>query len=140
MSADWEVQKALYDKLKADSTFMALISNNIFDEAPTNEDYPYVLFSDAIENTDNTLLFNGYEVFQTIKIYTKPYGLGSYTGKQILSRMNVVLNMKKFSMDTYNMIICKYDGSRTIKMKDKRVITVRYQVLAEDNTQINLSS
>ena len=136
MSATWEVQKVVVAQLKADSTFMNLISNRISDEPPTNEEYPYVTVGDAVEVSDNSLSYNGYDTSITFMIHTKPAGLGTYTAKQILKAMNDVLNMKKFDMTGYTMIICKFDNAVTDRDGDKRNILVRYQVLSDTNTLI----
>ena len=142
MSAQWECQRVLYEQLKADSTFMALISNKLYDEPLTNLSYPYVVIKDAIENPDNNLCHNGYDTDIIFKIYTKPGGLGFYTAKTILTAMNNVLNMKKFTMTGFIMLICKYDNSSTRggsskSRKDIRSITVRYNVLSYSNTEIS---
>ena len=136
MSAQWEAQKALYDQLSADSTFMNLIGSRLYDEPPTNNTYPYVVVGDAIEIPDNTLSYKGYDTSVTFTIYTKPAGLGSYTAKQILEEMNRILNMKKFSMDTLTMIICKFENALTDRDGDIRTMSVRYQVLSDENTLI----
>ena len=138
MSASWEVQKVLYDKLKANSTFMNLISS-LSDEPPTNQTQPYVVVGDAIENTDNTICKNGYEVIQFFKIYTKPGKLGFYPAKQIYIAMNNVLNMKKFTLSgNLYMINCKLDNMQTIRKDDIRQITARYQVLVGDRSNLNI--
>ena len=137
MSAQWECQKVLYEQLKADSTFMALISNKLYDEPPTNLSYPYVVIGDSVEVPDNDLCHNGYDTDIMFKIYTKPGGLGFYTAKTILTAMNNVLNMKKFDMVGFTMIICKFDNSITQRNNDIRSITVRYNVLTD--TMIDVS-
>ncbi len=126
----------LVAQLKADSTFMDLISNRIYDEPNTNEQYPYVIVGDTIETTDNSLSYNGYDTSINFTIKTKPAGLGFYTAKQILNAMNDVLNMKKFAMDGFVMNICKFDNMVTDRDGDIRSILVRYQVLSDTNTLI----
>lgn len=137
MSAQWECQRVLYEQLKADSTFMALISSKLYDEPPTNLNYPYVVIGDSVEVPDNDLCHNGYDTDIMFKIYTKPGGLGFYTAKTILTAMNNVLNMKKFDMVGFTMIICKFDNSITQRNDDIRSITVRYNVLTD--TMIDIS-
>lgn len=132
-SPSWEVQKTLYDQLVADSVFMDLIGNKIYDEPPTNEGYPYVVIGDSIEIPDNDLSHNGYDVSALFYIYAKDEGLGYWKAKKIFVEMNRILNMKKFSMDNYNMIICRFDNMITDREKDKRVLTVRYQVLVDSD-------
>jgi len=112
---------------------MNLISNRIYDEPPTNSAYPYVVIGDCTEIPDNRLRKNGYEVTATFFIYTKDAGLGYYKGKQIYKEMNRLLNVKKPSLDTLNIVICQLDNMYTDREDDKRVISVRYRVIAHDN-------
>lgn len=134
MSATWEVQKALYDALYANTTFMNLISNKIYDDPPTDTDYPYVCISGATEISDNRLNYLGYEVTMTFMIYTKPGGLGFYSAKKILEAMNTVLNVKRFTLSSYDMLMCKIDKVATLKDDDKRIISARYRVWAHSST------
>lgn len=133
MSATWEVQKALYNTLKNDTTFMNLVSNRLYDEPPTNSEYPYVLIGDCTEIPDNRLIKNGYELTMTFLIYTKSEGLGYYTGKKIYERMNDLLNVKKPSLDTLVMVMCQLDNMYTDREDDKRVISARYRVVVHDD-------
>lgn len=136
MSASWEVQKVLVAQLKADSTFMNLISNRIYDEPNTNEQYPYVIVGDTIETSDNDLSHNGYDTSMNFMIKTKPAGLGFYQAKQILEEMNRILNMKIFDMTGFTMIICRFDNMITDRDNDIRTLSVRYQVLTDTSTII----
>ena len=139
MSASWEVQRVLVAQLSADSTFMDLISNRLYDEPPTNEDYPYVVVGDTVETPDNSLTYNGYDTSLSFTIKTKPGGLGFATAKEILNAMNNVLNMKKFDMTGFTMIICKFDNMITNRDGDIRSIISRYQVISDTETVIKFN-
>jgi len=130
MSAMWETQKALYDTLSEDSTFMALINNRIYDEPPTNEQYPFVVIGESTEIRENRLNQIGYETTAIFTIYDKSGGLGTYNIKAIYDRMNTLLNMKRLSMDNYTMVICMLDNAFTARDGDKRLMNVRYRVIA----------
>jgi hypothetical protein len=134
MSATWEIQKALYDALNGNSSFMTLIGSKLYDEPPTDTDYPYVVISETTEISDNRLDKLGFEDTVTFLIYTKPAGLGFYTAKKILEAMNTVLNVHRFTLTNYNMLMCKIDNVRTIRDDDKRIISARYRVWAHSDT------
>lgn len=134
MSAMWEIQKALYDALAGNTTFMNLISNKLYDEPPTDTDYPYVVIGTGTERSDNRLNKLGYENTLTFFIHTKPYGLGWYPATQILNAMNAVLNIKRFTMASFNMPGCKLDNVMKEKDEDKRILHVRYRVWAHSDT------
>jgi hypothetical protein len=132
VSAAWEAQKALYDALAADAAYMALIGNDLYDEPPVNEPYPYVVIGDTVEVEDNRLASLGYETVTTIHIHTQPKGLGFYPAKKILEQQNTVLNMKVgLAMPTLYMTICQYEGMMTERDGDKRIISARYRVLSQ---------
>ena len=137
MSANWEVQKAVYSTLKTDTTFTNLVST-IVDEPDTNKDYPYVLIGEGTENPDDNHSTLGYETFLNLIIYTKPAGLGYYTATQILTRMNALLNTKRLTLDSLRMLICVYDNSSKFRNKDIRGINVRYKILTAETSQFTI--
>ena len=139
MSAQWEVQKAIYDLLYANSTFMDLISNRLYDEPPTNSDYPYVTIGDMTEIPNNRHMYNGYEVMANLHIYTKPAGLGFYSAKKIFEAMNAVLNVKRLTLTSLTGVICAYDNGITEREDDKRIMSVRYRCIAHSDTAISLT-
>jgi len=135
-SPSWEIQKVLVAQLKADTTFMGLISNRIYDEPETNLQYPYVVVGDAVENKWNDLSHNGFETYFSFHIYTKPSGLGFYQAKQIESAIDKILNMKKFALTGYTMVICQFDNAISDRENDIRIISVRYKILTDSDTLI----
>lgn len=137
MSAILETQKAIYDTMVADTTLTNLVaSGNIIDEPRTDMDYPYIVIGDATEVPDNRHRLLGYDVTHTFHIYTKPYGLGFYTANKILERLNQILNMKRFTLPSYNMLVCLLDNTMNERDDDKRIISVRYRVLCHSNTEV----
>lgn len=137
MSAILETQKAIYDAMVADTTLTSLVSAaNIVDEPKTDLDYPYIVIGDATEIPDNRHRYLGYEVTHTLHIYTKPAGLGFYTAGKILERLNQILNMKRFALTNYNMLVCLFDNAVNDRDNDKRIISVRYRILCHSNTEV----
>jgi len=136
MSAMWEVQKALYDTMISDTTLITLVSSRIYDEPPTDAIYPYIVFNNPTEVPDNRHKRLGYEVTQTIQIYTKPYGLGFYTANKILIRLNALLNMKKFDLESFNMLVCYYENGIGERDMNKRIMSARYRILCHSSTDI----
>lgn len=132
MSAQWEVQKAIYTALSTDTAFMTKIGSRLYDEPPTNESFPYVTIGSMIENRSNKLKEKGFEIFARIDIYTKSGRLGYKPAKEILVEMNRVLNQKRLSLTGFNMIQIFFDNSDTERDEDKRILTVRYIVLCEE--------
>ena len=133
MSAQWEVQKALYTALSADSAFMTKIGSRLYDEPPTNETFPYVTIGYMIENKYNRFNNEGYEISARFDIYTKSGRLGYKPAKEILVEMNRILNLKRFNLTGYNMIQCYYETSDTERDEDKRILSARYTILTQAN-------
>jgi hypothetical protein len=134
MSAAWEVQQAMYTAMVADTTLTSLVTGGIYDEPLPDTTYPYITIGDMVEVPDNRHRYLGYDISHTIHIYTKPYGLGYSTAEQILARLNVVLNMKRFALTNYTMLICKFDRAMTDREGDKRIISARYNIICHSNT------
>ena len=132
MSAQWEVQKALYTALSSDSAFMTKIGSRLWDEAPTNETFPYVTLGFMVEDKYNRLLSKGYTVSATIDIYTKSGRLGYKPAKEILVEMNRVLNQKRFAVTGYNMIQCYFETANTERDEDKRIVSAQYTILIQE--------
>lgn len=133
MSAQWEVQKALYTALSGDSAFMTKIGSRLYDEPPTNETFPYVTIGYMIENKYNRFNNEGYEVSARLDIYTKSGRLGYKPAKEILVEMNRILNLKRFNLTGFNMIQCYYETSDTERDEDKRILSARYTILTQAN-------
>lgn len=133
MSAQWEVQKAIYTALSTDSAFMTKIGSRLYDEAPTNESFPYVTLGNMTEIKYNRLTNKGFEISARIDIYTKSGRLGYKPAKEILVEMNRILNQKRFNMIGFNMIQIYFETSDTERDGDKRIITARYTVLTQEN-------
>lgn len=133
MSAQWEVQKALYTALSSDSAFMNKIGSRFYDEPPTNETFPYVTIGYMIENKYNRMNNEGYEISARFDIYTKSGRLGYKPAKEILVEMNRILNLKRFNLTGFNMIQCYYETSDTERDEDKRILSARYTILTQAN-------
>lgn len=131
MSALWEVQKAIYTALSSDSTFMNKIGSRLYDEPPTNETFPYVTIGRMSETRNNKLLSKGFEIYSRIDIYTKSGRLGFKPAKEIQVEIDRILNLKRFNLDSFNMVQCYLESSDTERDEDKRIISTRYIIICE---------
>lgn len=148
MSACWEIQKAIYNMLVADSALMTLVNYRVYDTPPTNAVYPYIAIGNMTEIPDNTLDNIGYESTIMVSIYTKPDVSGFYEAKSIYAIVNSLLNMQKASfsiaddlypsttnypasINSLHCLMIMLDNVITIKEGDKKVIDARYRVQVE---------
>lgn len=127
----WEAQKVVVSTLTSSTTVTTLVDSKIYDEPPTDTDYPYIQIGQPTEVTDNTLKRLGYQNTLTLFIFTKPYGLGWSQAYSILDAMNQVLNVKKPSMDNLDLLMCKLDNVTAERDKDKRILHVRYRMWSQ---------
>jgi hypothetical protein len=129
MSAMWSVQKSLYTALASNSTFMTKIGNNLYDEPPTNEQYPYVTIGSMTEANQNRLNKSGFFVTLEMMIFTKNGRGGFKLAKEILELANDVINLKKFTTDNFTMVQVYYTYSSTERDEDKHIISANYDVI-----------
>ena len=129
MSAMWSVQKSLYTALASNSTFMTKIGNNLYDEPPTNQQYPYVTIGSMTEANQNRLNKSGFFVTLEMMIFTKNGRGGFKLAKEILELANDVINLKKFTTDNFTMVQVYYTYSSTERDEDKHIISANYDVI-----------
>ena len=130
----WESQKVVVATLTSSITVTSLVSSKIYDEPPTNTDYPYITIGNPTEVSDNNLNRLGFENTLTCFIFTKPYGLGWSQAYAILDAMNQVLNIKKPTMNNLHLLMCKLDNVTEEKKDDKRILHVRYRLWSQQKT------
>lgn len=129
MSAMWSVQKSLFTALSANATLMTKIGNALYDEPPTNSDYPYITIGSMTETNSNRLSKDGFYVTLEMRIFTKNGRGGFKLAKEIVELVNQTINLKKFAMDTYTMVQCFYRYSSTERDEDKNIINANYDVI-----------
>jgi hypothetical protein len=129
MSAMWAVQKSLYTALSSSSTFMTKISNNLWDEPPTNEQYPYVTIGSMTEANLNRLNKSGFFVTLEMRIFTTNGRGGFKLAKEILEIANDTINLKRFTLDNFTMVQVYYRYSSTERDEDKHIINANYDVI-----------
>lgn len=129
MTAMWSVQKGLYTALSSNSTFMAKIGNNLYDEPPTNEQYPYVTIGSMTESNLNRLNKSGFTVTLELRIFTKNGRGGFKLAKEILEITNNVINLQKFTIDNFTMVQVYYRYSNTERDGDKHILNANYDII-----------
>lgn len=130
----WEVQKAIVSTLTGSTTVTSLIGSAIYDEPPTNVQYPYVVVMDGEELPNDNHNRLGFEATCTLFIYTKSSGLGWYQAVKILDAFNEVLNRKRLELDTLFCEICKLDNVIKNRVDETRILEVQYSVLTSKNS------
>lgn len=131
MSAMFTVQKAVYNAMASNSTLMSSISNKLYDYAPTNTDYPYITLGMMSEIPNNRIDKYGYIVDIELSIFTKTGLAGTKQAKEILEKVNDVLNLKILPVSKEQMVQIYYTGSNVERNEDKTILNAVYKTIIE---------
>lgn len=126
-----EVQTAIATILKADGTFMGLISG-LYDHVPQNKAFPYVVLGTATEIPFDVFGKDGKEQTFTIHIWSRYEGFKeAYT---ILDRLNVVLDQAALTVTGHTLVYCHYENTDALRDPDgiTRHLVIRYRIIAQD--------
>jgi hypothetical protein len=129
-----ELETAIVTKLLADSTLMAIVTG-VFDfgSVPTNQPFPYIVTGEDTEGPDNAFGTRGYDASLTLHIWDNLPGFKRC--KQILARMNTLLDQQSLSLATLKHVYTLYDFSTTINdpgLDDIRHMPVRYKTFTQE--------
>ena len=113
MTALIDLQKAIIDKLKADTTLMTMVTG-VFDYAPDKTKMPYITvgFVNSLAYRTHSRL--GEEIFFDIHIWSAHNG--NLEAGQILKRVSFLLSDNtQLCIQGQSLIACYYDGVHTLK-------------------------
>jgi len=130
MSAMFKVQESIFNALTANSVLMASVQG-VFDQPPVNAKYPYITIGNMTELSNNRLFEVGFRVTANIDIYAKTGRGGTKQVKEILEKVNNVLNLKILSLSGFTMVQIYYTDSEVIKQDDITQVSANYTILAE---------
>jgi len=102
------LQKAIYDKLTASTSLMALVSG-VFDHVPPKQAMPYIMIGDdtAIDwDTDNS---TGFEATCTIHVWSDYRGMAQ--AKNIMGKIYSLMHRQTLAMTGYNVVdvCCEFE-------------------------------
>ncbi len=132
LDSQWEVQKAIYDKLSLNSDLTNLLKNgsaSILDYIGKDEDYPFITISDSIARPNNTILDNGLNIEINIKIFSNYQG--SKELKQIMAEIYQSLEDCDLSLDNHHVILCRFISSEVKQAENLRQANQRFQIITE---------
>ena len=125
MSASWDIQKAIYDAIEHTPYI-----TGVFDEPPTNQEYPYIVIGNMTEVSSNRHGSLGYENTIVLSIQTKPGAAGFKPAKEILNEVNSRINMVELSLGNFTMVKCHMENAESLRDDELRRIEARYRVIA----------
>lgn len=73
-SPSLELQKAIFDLLKANPAVTALVNGRIYDRVPENPQFPYVSFGTFTETTDDAECIDGFDITIQLSAWSRAVG------------------------------------------------------------------
>lgn len=102
------IQTAIFNKLKADATFMNLMGNRLYDYIPQSSDCPYAVLKEMNGLPDNTFGKSGEEVYCTIYVYSQDEGNGE--AQTICGVIKSLLDYQPLTIEGYTLVYIAYDA------------------------------
>jgi hypothetical protein len=123
-----DVQEAVYALLRADSTFVGLVTGGPFSPAPQNQPYPYCTFGAHVESPRLTFGKLGQDIIFVLDVWSRTTSfLEAFT---IGDRIMQLLNGIQLSLTNFSNIIVIHD--QTMKLDDPdgltRHLAIRFRV------------
>lgn len=129
-SALWPIQQAVFNTLSNDATLANLVTG-VFDDAPENQAYPYVVIGDGTEIPFRTFGRDGSDTTITLHIWSD-YG-GYREALQILNQVNSLLDGQAIAVAGYDQVYLLYEQGDP--MRDPggilRHIPARYRMVVQ---------
>jgi hypothetical protein len=110
-----EIQKAVYSKLKNDSTLSAMIMG-VYDRVPDGSSFPYVTIGEADCRDWSSVTANGIESELTLFVYSR--GGGRKQALEIMERIYALLHEGSFSMTGHSLIQSRFERSDVRLLND----------------------
>ncbi len=114
-SAAFELQKSIYTTLTGDGTLMGMISG-VFDNVPDNQAFPYIAIGDDTLGDWSTFARLGQQATLTLHVYAQAEG--KKVVKDILSRMDTLLNRANFAISGFALIGIVREFEETLVEQD----------------------
>jgi len=127
MTADsqWEMQKAVYDILRADAALIALAGDGasparttVYDRTPQDSAFPYIVVGEATALDWDTKSTDGMELTQTIHSWSRYSGAKEV--KQIMGAIVDAIDGATMSLTGHTLILIRFEFSETLDDPDGR--------------------
>jgi hypothetical protein len=116
MSAELEVQRAIYIRLNESPGLDLDYAVGVFDHVPQDEDYPYICLEGQTAQEFDTKTFNGFEVPVLVHSWSRYDG-----NKEIAEIMGAVydaLHNQSVHVEGYNFVHCLWEFSEMLTESD----------------------
>jgi hypothetical protein len=120
----FEIQKGIFDKLKADATLVALLGGSIpantkvYDSPPENATFPYVVIGDKTTGDFAAMTFRGQE--QTVTIHSWSQAKSSGQVQNIMDRLWSLLHEGTLTLTGHTLVLMRHEFGQPILDEDGR--------------------
>jgi hypothetical protein len=128
MSVSAELQKLVFERLKAVSAVTTFVGNRIYDHVPPNAEFPYISFgSHDFVPDDADCIFSGEHTLMLDAWSRKP---GRVEAKQIVDEVRRALRLYEADMGDYGLVQMDIDFADVIRDGDGATAHGRIQIRA----------
>jgi hypothetical protein len=122
---------AAYARITGDVPFMALIKG-VFDDVPEGENFPYVSFGEATENSWDCFGQDGVDAVINLHVWSRYRGFSEAQGINN-ALIGLLDNDVGLSIAGYATVLLNYDSSQQLRDPDgiTRHIVTRFRVMAD---------
>lgn len=127
----YEIQKAIFNKLKGDNYLNTLVTGIFGDNVPESQNFPFIQINDATETSFNTFDRKGKEVTFTIHIWSQYKGFKECY--EIHERVLTLLDYKTLNVNNFSTVYIRLDNVNAIREEDRitRQLAVIYRVIVQ---------
>lgn len=115
MLRSFSIQQAVFAKLTADATLMAMIGD-IHDNPDQNTTPPYITLGDSTSSSDDLLVETGSQETLTLQVWTKDSGFKLV--KEIMQRVYAVLHRQPLTVAGTHTVECRCELAETVRETD----------------------
>ena len=132
MSAARELQEAVFERLSADASLVALLGGaKVFDGAPRNAQAPYVHLGEVVARDWSTATEVGTEISFAVVVWSR--ALGRSEGLLIAERVVALLHDAALSLDGFRLVNLRHVATETARGEtpEGRRTAVRFRAVVE---------
>lgn len=131
-SSAWELQKAIYASLIADTALTGLLGGaRIYDDVPRGAELPYVTFGQSTVRDWSTGTDSGFEQLFTVHVWTRVNG--ERLAHQIMAALRDRLHDTALTLAGFKLVNLRHEFSDSVRDADGETIhgVVRYRAVTE---------
>jgi hypothetical protein len=120
---------SLVSKLRSDTELSDMVKG-IFDDVPSNQEFPFVVIGQMSELPFNTFGRSGRRTTVTVNVLSRYQGFKEAT--LIYARINEILEGDTISLPNHNLVSLQFVSNQLIQDGDLRHIPIVYELVTQE--------